>query len=128
MLVPPPGARFAPSGLPAAPGGIFLTREELVAFRTLPLPLPPPSTPGAPGEGFVAVNQTDTLYYLLLDGVPVVAVPPLSERYVIGPLRGRYTAQWRTFLGEVIEQPQAVEMPARLTLGSPDAGPPDGGI
>lgn len=129
MLVPPPGARFAPTGLPTAPGGIFLTRDELAAFRSAPLALPPPAAPGAPGEGFIAVNQTDTLYYLLVDGVPVVAVPPLSERYVIGTARGRYTVQWRTFLGEVIEPPQTVEMPARLVLGGADAGAPgpDGG-
>ena len=34
---------------------------------------------------------------------PVVAVPPNGERYVIGPPRGRYVVQWRTFLGEKIE-------------------------
>ncbi len=65
--------------------------------------------------------------YLLLDGVPVVAVPANSERYVIGPQRGRYSVQWRTFLGERIAPPQTVEMPARLSYGGADAGAPDGG-
>jgi hypothetical protein len=127
MLMPPPGAQYAASGLPVSPGGIFLTRAELAAFRTGPLQLPPSTDPGAPGEGFVAVNQTDTLLYLLLDGVPVVAVPPMSERYVIGTTRGHYVMQWRTFLGESIEPPRTVEMPARLVRGGADAGPPDGG-
>ncbi len=68
------------------------------------------------------------LAYMLVDGVPVVAVPPASERYVIGPPRGRYVVQWRTFLGEKIEPPRTVEFPARLVHGtSPDAGAPDGG-
>jgi hypothetical protein len=128
MLMPPPGARYAPAGLPIAPGGIFLSREELAAFRSAPLPLPPSADPATPGEGFIAMNQTDMLYYVLIDGVPLVVVPPLSERYVIGTTRGRYSVQWRTFLGEVIEPPQPVEMPARLVRGqAPDAGAPDGG-
>jgi hypothetical protein len=128
LLMPPPGAQFAASGLPAAPGGIFLTRDELAAFRTAPLPLPPSSDPGVPGEGFTAVNQTDALLYLLVDGVPTAAVPPMSERYVIGPARGHYVVQWRTFLGETIAPPQPVQMPARLVRGgATDAGAPDGG-
>jgi hypothetical protein len=127
MLMPAPGARYAPSGLPAAPDGIFLTRDELAAFRSAPLPLAPTSEPGAPGEGLIAANQSDTLYYLLVDGVPVVAVPPRSERYVIGPPRGRYTVQWRTFLGEGVEPPRVVELPSRLVHGAADAGAPDGG-
>lgn len=114
MLMPPPSAAFAAAGLPAAQGGVFLSRDELAAFRTGPLPLPASVDPGAPGEGFVAVNQTDELLYLLVDGIPAVAVPPMSERYVSGPQRGTYVVQWRTFLGESVEPPQTVEMPARL--------------
>ena len=132
LLTPPPSAAFAATGLPAVPHGIFLSKDELTAFRSAPLALPPSTDTAAPGEGFVAVNHSDTLFYLLLDGVPVVAVPPGSDRYVIGPLRGRYTAQWRTFLGEKVSPPQTVEMPARLTHGgtassAADAGGPDGG-
>jgi hypothetical protein len=128
MLVPAPGVRYAPAGLPSVPQGIFLTRDELAAFRTAPLALPPVRDPSVPGEGFVAVNHADRLMYLLLDGVPVVAVPPQAERYVIGPPRGRYSAQWRSFLGEKVQAPTTVEMPARIVYGSVgDAGAPDGG-
>jgi hypothetical protein len=128
LLTPPPGAAFSAAGLPAVPHGIFLSRDELAAFRTMPVALPPTTDPGVPGEGFMAVNHGDRLAYLLLDGVPVVAVPAASERYVIGPPRGRYVAQWRTFLGEKIEPQRAIEIPARLTHGgAPDAGVSDGG-
>ena len=128
MLVPAPGLRLAPSGLPQVPQGIFLSREELLAFRLAPVQLPPVRDPSVPGEGFVAANHSDRLMYLLLDGIPVVAVPPQSERYVIGPPRGRYHAQWRTFLGEKVLPPKNIEMPARIVHGSPpDAGAPDGG-
>lgn len=128
MLVPPPGVRHVPSGLPAVPHGIFLSREELTAFRVAPLTLPPVRDSSVPGEGFVAVNHADRMMYLLLDGVPVVAVPPHADRYVIGPHRGRYVAQWRTFLGEKVQPAQTIEMPARVVFGSAaDAGAPDGG-
>ena len=128
MLTPPPGAAFAATGLPAVPHGIFLSKDELTAFRTGPLTMPPSTDATAPGEGFVAVNHSDTLLYLLLDGVPVVSVPPGSDRYVIGPVRGHYVAQWRTFLGEKVYPAQAIDMPARLVHGgAADAGAPDGG-
>ncbi len=128
MLTPPPGAAFAATGLPAVPHGIFLSKDELAAFRTSALTLPPTTDANAPGEGFVAVNHSDALLYLLLDGVPVVAVPPGSDRYVIGPVRGHYVAQWRTFLGEKVFPAQTVPMPVRLTHGgAADAGAPDGG-
>ena len=129
FVLPPAGAQFAPAGLPIAPGGVFLSREELAAFRSGPVnDLPAPTDPGVPGEGFIAANQTDMLLYLLIDGAPVALVPPLSERYVIGPQRGRYVVQWRTFLGEKVLEPEQVEMPARISIGgTPDAGAPDAG-
>jgi hypothetical protein len=128
LVMPPAGASYAASGLPTAPGGIFLSRDELAAFRTAKLDLPPSDDPSAPGEGFLAMNQTDALEYLLLDGVPVVAVPPASQRYVIGTQRGRYVTQWRTFLGDHVAPPATTELPARIRFGSdPDAGAPDGG-
>jgi hypothetical protein len=127
LLVPPPSLAFTPAGLPTAPDGIFLTRSELQEFRSAPLPPSPNANPSAPGEGFIASNHSDTLMYLLLDGVPVVGVPATSERYIIGPVRGRYVVQWRTFLGERIGPAQTVEIPARLSYGGTDAGAPDGG-
>ncbi|MEJ7729367.1 MAG: hypothetical protein WKG00_09130 [Polyangiaceae bacterium] len=125
MLVPPPGATFATTGLPDAPSGIFLTADELRALRTAPLPGAAIEN-NAPGEGFIAQNHGDTLLYFLLDGIPVVAVPQGAERYVIGPQRGRYLAQWRTFLGERIYPAHPVDLPARLAYGTPDgdAGAP----
>ncbi len=129
FLVPPPSAQLAPSGLPIAPGGVLLSRDEVAAFRTSALTNLPPSTdPAVPGEGFMAVNQTDTLLYVLVDGIPVAIVPPLAETYVIGPPRGRYVVQWRTFLGERVIAPVITEMPARiLSGGGLDAGAPDAG-
>ncbi len=128
MLVPPPGANHQQSGLPMSPGGVFLTREEVAAFRSAPLQLPPNTDTNAPGEGFIAVNATDMLAYVLVDGVPVLFVPPNEQRYVIGTTRGRYSIQWRTFLGDRIGPVTTTEMPARFTWGEVvDAGVADGG-
>lgn len=125
LLAPPPAAAWQPGGLPPGTTGIFLTRDELAATRTRALDLGPSVSAGAPGEGIVAVNPTDLLRYLVLDGVPVAWVAPGGEQYLIGPPRGRYVVQGRTFLGESIDPPRVVELPARVTLGGRvDAGAP----
>ena len=66
--------------------------------------------------------------YLLVDGIPVVEVPANHERFVIGPPRGHYILEWRTFLGEQVGPARAVDLPARFVLGGAgDAGVVDGG-
>jgi len=115
MAVPPPNAIYTADDLPNVPVGVFLTKEELAAFRTKIMPVTPSSD--APGEGFFAHNETDLLQFLLLDGVPVVAVPPRSERYLVGPLLGTYMAQWRTFLGDHIEPAVPVILPGHVRVG-----------
>lgn len=112
-LVPPPGAEATTEGLPEAPDGVYLTQTELAAFRSKPIPDIKPG-PGAPADGFIAENGRDYLMMLWLDGVPVAGIAPQSQRYVIGPLKGRYVVEWRTFLGEHVEEPVTVEIPALL--------------
>ena len=129
LAVPPAAAIFSNSGLPPVPSGIFLTREQVGALRTRALESSverkDPEAQGAPGEGFVAVNDTDALRYVLLDGVPVAWVPAHGQQYVIGTVRGRYTVQWRSFLGTYIGELKVVEFPAKLKLGGfVDAGAP----
>lgn len=120
MLMPPPGVAYRAAGLPIAPDGIFLTREELKAFRTAASAASSVVEPDAPGEGFLAGNFSDMLLYLLIDGVPVAAVPAGVERYLIGTQRGRYSVQWRTFLGEKVMPAQPVDFPAKLSFGAVD--------
>lgn len=131
FTVPPPHAKFSDHGLPPNASGIFLTREQMAAFRSKDVDPPSPrvdhEATGAPGEGFLAVNRTDALRFLVLDGVPVAWVPAHGQQYLIGSRAGRYSVQWRSFLGMDIEDPQEVIVPARLSLGEPpDAGAPPG--
>jgi hypothetical protein len=124
LMVPPTDAAYVPAGLPRDTTGLFLTRDELAVFRTKPIELGPPKPVGAPAEGLVALNGTEQLRYLFIDGVPVAWVAPYREQYVIGPPRGRYVVQWRTFLGDAIDPPKTIELPARIAFGiATDGGP-----
>jgi hypothetical protein len=127
LSVPPSGASFTASGLPPNASGIFLTRDQIAAFRTKAIDSPHPRTDpearGAPGEGFVAVNSTDALRFVLIDGVPVGWVPPHEQQYVIGTARGRYLVQWRSLLGSFVGPAAIMEFPAMLRHGDiADAG------
>ncbi len=117
LACPPLGAQPAQS-LPPQPSSLLLTRDELAAFRLRPVDLGP-ADPAAPTEGLLARNATDSLRYLLVDGVPVAWLLPGQELPILGLPRGRYVVQWRTFLGDVIEPPRTVETPARVAIGEP---------
>jgi len=128
LTVPPATARHVASGLPAVKGGRFFSEAELAAFRAEAGP--PPSAPAAdaPATGLKAGNQSDLLLYLLLDGVPVAAVKPWDEAAIRGPRDGRYSLQWRTFLGDLIGETTEVDLPATVVYGSaPPSEQPDAG-
>src|SRR5690606_13438989 len=110
------GAEHAITGLPTVPEGIFLMSDDLKAFRDGPVE-PTERDPRAPGVGFIAVNKGDELRYFLIDGVPVAAVPAMSERYVVGTQPGSYVTQWRTSLGDQVDAPRTVTLPGRIVFG-----------
>ena len=112
------------TGLPPETGGIFLTREELTAFRLRPLDLGVVALPGSPDEGIVLRNATDSLRYAFLDSIPTAWVLPNREQWVLGLPRGRYLVQWRTFLGDAIEPAATVDLPARVVVGNEPRGRP----
>ncbi|NUP14362.1 MAG: hypothetical protein HOW73_50665 [Polyangiaceae bacterium] len=126
VMVPPPASERVDTTLPDSSDGVYLTQEELGAFRTKAIDVKP-ADPSAPPDGFIAENGRDQLMVLWLDGVPVVAVPALDRRFIIGPLPGRYVAQWRTFLGDRIDEARVVELPGIVrSVTAPaaaDAGP-----
>jgi hypothetical protein len=121
LYVPPAAAEPKVGELPPATTGVLLSRDDLARVRVKPVLAVPPKD--APGEGVLAVNRTDTLRYLLLDGLPIAWVVPRSERYVIGPPHGRYSVSWRDFFGSALEPAKTVQLPARLVIGRSDAAP-----
>ena len=123
VYVPPSGAQFKPAELPPEASGVFLSRADLLSFRNTEKKPPEPPGPDAPGEGAYAVNQTDTLRYVLIDGVPVAWVRPRQQQYIIGPRAGRYSVGWRDFFGAHVTPPEVVQFPAKVIVGGKaDAG------
>ena len=84
------------------------------------LPTPPPPSPGE--ALLVLVNSTDELRLAWLDGVPIAWVGPGARIAVPGLVRGRYTLQWRTFLGDVLEPPEPITIPGQSRVGPEDGG------
>lgn len=122
LLCPPAGASFAASATPPTSPGVLLTRDEAAAFRRQPVDTPPPG-PSAPAEGLVVRNATDGVRALVLDGVPVAWVLPGAEHAIVGLSRGRYVVQSRSFLGDTVEPPRPIELPARLVIGEAAPAP-----
>lgn len=124
LFIPPAGATFRSGELPPQAAGVLLTRDDLGAFHTKAVTTEP-ADKAAPGEDLLAVNKSDSIRYVLIDGVAVAWIRPQSEQLLIGPLPGRYSVSFRDFLGSAIEPPQVVALPARVTVGGPpDAGAP----
>ncbi len=125
VFFPPAAATFKPGELPPQAAGVLLTREELTAFRQKPVQSGGPPRKDAPGEGLLAVNRTDSVRYLILDGVPVAWLKPQSDQYLIGTLPGHYSIAWRDFLGTTSVPSTPVNLPARVVIGvEPDGGAP----
>jgi hypothetical protein len=123
LAVPPAGSEFTPGGSPPDAGGVFLTSDELAAFRLRAAETAAPLAPGAPRDGLLVHNGTDVPRYLFLDAVPVAWIDPNRDQLVLGPPRGHYQVQWRTFLGESSEPPITIDVPSRVSIG----GSADGG-
>lgn len=120
LAVPPSGATFGDAPAPAGSVVPMLSVAELGALRTGPSEIPP--GPFAEGEGLLVVNGTDQLRVLVLDGVPVAWAAPGARDLLRGLPRGRYAAQWRTFLGDAVEAPVTQSVPGLAQLGGGDAG------
>jgi hypothetical protein len=115
LAVPPVRARAQSDGLPIA--SRFFDDNELGRWRKQDAPPPEPSDAGAPETGLVAVNRSDVPLYLLVDGVPIGVVRPWGEMRAPGLRPGRYTMQWRSFLGETVGDAAEHDVPARLVWG-----------
>jgi hypothetical protein len=121
LLVPPQTASFAPMLFPVAGVAPMLTPQELGALRTNDVDVPP--NPNVTGDVLVLVNPSVELRVLFLDGVPVAWVAPGARGELHGLHRGRYVAQWRTFLGDSVETAITQPVPGVAQEGAgPDAG------
>ncbi|MBX3234127.1 MAG: hypothetical protein KIT84_06290 [Labilithrix sp.] len=117
LLVPPQDATFATAPLPR--GGVtpMLSAAELGALRSADVDVPP--VPGAT-DALTVANSTFELRLLYLDGVAVAWAAPGARSEVRGLKRGKYVAQWRTFLGDSVEPPVAQTVPGIAQVGTPE--------
>jgi len=113
LAAPPPQASFVEAPFPLEGGKLFLARADLAAFR-----------PAGTEARLVLANSTDELRFAWLDGVALGWVAPGGRLEVPGLVAGRYVLSWRTFLGDAIEPPQTLALPATYDLGAADAGAP----
>ena len=119
LLCPPATAVFAETALPAEASRNVVTKEEMAAFRLRSVDVPPAKS-GGPTDGLLLRNGTDLLRYFVLDGIPVAWLLPGEERLILGPLRGHYHLQGRTFLGDAVDASRLVDVPGRVSMeGTP---------
>jgi len=115
LPVPPANATYEDAPFPVAGVAPMLTRQELVALRT--------DAPGgqgsSPDDSLVVSNAADELRVFYIDGVPAVWAAP-GARDVLHLPRGRYVVQWRTFLGDSVDQAVTQSVPSLPAAG--DAG------
>jgi hypothetical protein len=120
LAVPPPSVSWVSSPPPAEAAETLVPRPEIAAFRSAALDLPPrPPRDGqapAPEIGLVLVNSSDELRVAWLDGAPIGWIAPGGRLAIPTLLRGRYSFQWRTFLGDGWEPPDLVVVPGTVEL------------
>ncbi len=121
LAAPPSSASFVGAPPPVPQGDVLLAKSELAAFRSAPLEPPPSSArdaaPPGPDAGLLLVNSTDELRVAWLDGVPAAWVAPGGRTVLASLLHGRYTLQWRTFLGDAWDAPETVVIPGTSEVG-----------
>jgi hypothetical protein len=127
LAAPPATAAFLAEPFPSSPGEVLLPKAELTAFRNAAVEVPPAATArdaqAPPADaGLLLVNASDELRVAWLDGAPVAWVAPGARVPLGALLHGRYTLQWRTFLGDAWDPPETVTVPGQSVTGKEPAG------
>lgn len=113
----PPRAELVRKELPASGLPLVLPSARLPELRVRAAPRSEKPDPSAPRQGLLVQNRTETVRYVLLDGVLVGRVPPRAEVHVDGLLPGKYGLVTLDFLGDEPTPLRILELPARVALG-----------
>jgi hypothetical protein len=116
-LAPTPEAHFTPEELPPGGLGLVTSEERLRELRLRPVPRSEKAEPSAPKQGLVIQNRSDTLRYVVLDGVVVARVLPRDELPINSLLPGKYALVTLDFLGDDPTPLRIIELPARVAIG-----------
>jgi len=111
--VPPQGSSLNVRDLPRATEGNAALLGE---YRNRAAPRPAAAGSTTP-TGLAVANHTLGLRALIVDGITIAWLLPGEERNIPELLSGTYVVAWRDFLGNSVEAPKNVTLPARLTVG-----------
>ncbi len=114
LLTPPEETRFDSVAPQVPPAQVFLTRNELEGWRERPIDVPATKSdaaPPPPAQGLVLVNASSQLRVAWLDGVPAAWLSPGARAYLLELPRGKYSLEWRTYLGDIRSTPETVVVP-----------------
>jgi hypothetical protein len=117
LAVPPTGAEFRQSELPPPPPTRLLSDSELGELHLRAAARAEKPEPSAPKAGLLAVNHSESLRYISVDGAPVARLPPGSEQLLLGLRAGKYQIAARDFFGAEDPVIKTIELPARFSLG-----------
>lgn len=117
LLTPPADARFVMGELPAHSSAVVPSIERLREFRMRPMARTEKPDPSAPKQGLLVQNRTESLRYVLLDGVVLARVLPRRDAQIEGLLPGKYALVSLDFLGDDPTPLRILELPARVALG-----------
>ena len=117
LAMPPTGAEFRQSELPPPPPTALLSDSELAELRLRPAARTEKPEPSAPKAGLLAVNRSESLRYISIDGAPAARLPPGTEQLLPGLRAGKYQIAARDFFGTEDPPAKIVEVPARFNLG-----------
>lgn len=106
LVVPPQTASYAAAPLTGNGLTPLLSHPELAGFRLADV-----DVGATPGDALVLVNTSAELRVFWLDGIATAWLAPGSRGELHGLHRGRYTGQWRTFLGDTVDAPTTTTVP-----------------
>jgi hypothetical protein len=121
LRVPPAGAEHRIGELPSVRSPLLLGSGQTRAFRSRPTPRVEPKD--GVKEGLLLVNADDLEKYVLVDGVPIVRLPPGGAGVVVDLLPGSYVISSRSFLSDEVTAPVPITVPSRFQLGVPSESP-----
>jgi hypothetical protein len=120
LAVPPPAVTWVTVPLPVDAAETLIPKAEIAAFHSAPVDIPSrPQRDGQaplPDTGLALVNSSDELRIAWLEGVPIAWVGPGARLDIAALLHGRYSVQWRTFLGDAWEPVDLVVAPGTSDL------------
>ena len=117
LTTTPAGAELVKGELPANGAPVVVQAAKLAELRNRPAPREEKPDPSAPKAGLLLQNRSESLRYVLLDGVVIARVLPRSEVLVDGLLPGKYGLVTLDFIGDDPTPLRIVALPARVALG-----------